>query len=168
MIRTRLIHRVVSLTAGTLLILMAIQRPRTTAIASTTPQATRKYPLLLDPELVAEILEFPGDFRDQAEKTLCQRMVEELTEEEQEIAACTSYAYWVASISHSDCPSADTRKRMAMKEARRHLIAEKGVYKVALDRLRETLRFRKVCQCVSSCLVRISCIRRERQVFSHT
>lgn len=78
-------------------------------------------------------------------------MVNELTKEEQEIAARTSYAYWVASESkHAGCPSDDIRVKMAMREARRHLVGERCFDK-GLAALRASCEFRKVslCRCIS-------------------
>jgi hypothetical protein len=71
-------------------------------------------------------------------------MVNELTEHEQEIAARTSYAYWVASeLKLAGLPSNDVRTRMAMREARRHLVGERS-YDKGLAALRECCAFRKV------------------------
>lgn len=71
-------------------------------------------------------------------------MVNELTEQEQEIAARTSYAYWAASeLKLAGCPSKDIRTRMAMREARRHLVGE-GSYDKGLIALRECCAFRIV------------------------
>lgn len=73
-----------------------------------------------------------------------QKMVNELTEEEQELAARTSYAYWTASeLKRAGCPSDDVRTRMAMREARRHLVGE-GNYDKGLIALRACCAFRKV------------------------
>jgi hypothetical protein len=100
--------------------------------------------LSIDADLVSEILEFQGNYRDAKEKAMCQRMVEALSPEEEEIAARTSYTYWMRATTDGGCPSKETRKRMAMKEARRHLVGEDGKYENAMDSLRETCRFRKV------------------------
>jgi len=71
-------------------------------------------------------------------------MVSELTEEEQEITARTSYAYWTASeLKQAGCPSEDIRMRMAMREARRHLVGE-GNYDKGLVALRACCAYRKV------------------------
>lgn len=71
-------------------------------------------------------------------------MVNELTKEEQELAARTSYAYWVASeLKQAGCPSEDIRIRMAMREARRHLVGEQ-YYDKGLVALRECCAYRKV------------------------
>ena len=70
-------------------------------------------------------------------------MVKELTQEEQEIAACTSYAYWVAS-QQDQVPSTQVRIKMAMREARRHLVGEANVYEKGLAALRASCQYRKV------------------------
>jgi len=69
-------------------------------------------------------------------------VVDELTEEEQQIAARTSYAYWAA---EQLAPNEDdTRRiRMAMREARRHYVGENGNYATALERFKRTLQWRK-------------------------
>lgn len=71
-------------------------------------------------------------------------MVSELTEEDQEQAARTSYAYWVASELHPDCPSEEIRTRMAMHEAQRHLVGEGNNYNKGLAALRASCVYRKV------------------------
>jgi hypothetical protein len=90
-------------------------------------------------------------------------VVEELTEEEQEVAARTSYAYWawqqLRTPLAQDCPAAaddaavsvssdddkdETRIRMAMREARRHFVGQAGDYDSALERFKKTLQWRKV------------------------
>jgi hypothetical protein len=98
----------------------------------------------LDADLVSEILEFQGHYRDAEEKAMCQRMVEALSPEEQEIAARTSYTYWIVATTDGDCPASDaTRKNMAMKEARRHLVGEGNNYENAMKSLREKCKFHK-------------------------
>jgi len=71
-------------------------------------------------------------------------MIETLTEEERKEAACTSYAYFLLSSSNN---SGDDNilmmTKMAMRMARRHLIAEKGDRKKALLRMKDNLSYRK-------------------------
>lgn len=74
---------------------------------------------------------------------MCERMVNELTQDEQETAARTSYTYWLATLSQEH-PSLEIRKRAAKKEARRHLVGERGNFDSVMARLRETCKFRKV------------------------
>jgi CRAL/TRIO domain len=83
-------------------------------------------------------------------------MVGELTIDEQEAAARTSYAYWcwssqflakqqqqASTTQHSQQRDPDAlRVRMAMREARRHYVGELHNYPSALDRLRQTCQFR--------------------------
>lgn len=68
-------------------------------------------------------------------------VVDELTEEEQQIAARTSYAYWAAELL-AQKQDETKRIRMAMREARRHYVGENGNYATALDRLKRTLLWR--------------------------
>jgi len=73
-------------------------------------------------------------------------MIDELTVQEQELAARTSYAYWVASTSanKTDFSTDETRIRMAMREARRHLVGAAGQRVQAMNSLLYTCDFRKV------------------------
>jgi hypothetical protein len=100
----------------------------------------------LDATVIEEILAYPGPFRDHEEEEECRRMVNELTLEEQEIAARVSYAYWLVSTTkeHNDCPSEELRIRSAMKAARRTFVGEGGNYKKALEQLRNSCKFRQV------------------------
>jgi len=78
---------------------------------------------------------------------LVKRMVmDELTEDEQQIAARTSYAYWAWEQLHNDDDYDKDRSkciRMAMREARRHYVGEHGDYETALKRFKTTLKWRK-------------------------
>jgi hypothetical protein len=82
-----------------------------------------------------------------------------LTEEEQELAAQSSYSYWLFSKRRhpaqnacatdelngdSNTSGAAFRLRLAMREARRHLVAENDDFTLALDRLRGACHYRKV------------------------
>ena len=96
----------------------------------------------LDPELIAEILSCPGTFENK-EETVCREMVGELTPQERELAACTSYVYSVYSRKEGS-PSEEITERMAMKEARRHLYEHKLNYAEALKGLKRCLSIRKV------------------------
>lgn len=98
---------------------------------------------ILDSDLISSILNNSGNFTDREEEIACERMVSELTPEEQEIAARTSHAYWLASLNDKHITT-DARKRAAKKEARRHLVAENGNFDSAMTRLRATCHFRKV------------------------
>jgi len=87
-------------------------------------------------------------------------VVDELTEEEQELAANTSYAYWASVQLNSqpveECPSEEsapanklvvndaTRIRMATREARRHFVGQGGDYKSAVKRFKDAMQWRKV------------------------
>jgi hypothetical protein len=103
-------------------------------------------------ELVNEVLQSEGPWiasSSDEQKTICRRLVEDLTQEEQETAARTSYAYWVASSSDDkhECPSDEMRIQMAMREARRHLVGEGGQEDKALISLRAACSLRKVSEC---------------------
>jgi hypothetical protein len=89
-------------------------------------------------------------------------VVEELSNEEQQIAAYTSYAYWAYEIiiknnnknhnNNNDDNDAsqfnDLRIRMAMREAKRHYIGQNNNYHIALERLKSTIQWRNVGLCV--------------------
>lgn len=111
---------------------------------------------------------------------LSKRMVHELTVDEQETAARTSYAYWCWSQSRAqeqtlvgsedDNDSGSIREdqrdpgalrvQMALREARRHYVGELFDYPSALKRLRQTCQFRKefnmddVRTCFAACHAR--------------
>ena len=80
-------------------------------------------------------------------------VVEDLTAEEQQIAAGTSYAYWATqqllrttTSTHRLLPCDETISsaiRMATREARRHYVGENGNYERALLRLKRSLQWRK-------------------------
>ncbi|CAB9529346.1 CRAL TRIO domain protein [Seminavis robusta] len=97
----------------------------------------------LTKEIVHEILESPIPYANDEEKETCQRMVEELSPEEQTTAACTSYAYWFAMTTLEEEPSEQDTLKMARREARRHLVASAHDEQAAMDRLRACLQFRK-------------------------
>lgn len=71
-------------------------------------------------------------------------MIEDLTDEEQELAARTSYTYWFASQVMSRPSDERVRTQMAMREARRHLVGERNDYKKGLAALRKSCMYRKV------------------------
>ena len=77
-----------------------------------------------------------------------QLLVNELSDEDQEVAARTSYAYWYAATTMhktvKDCLSPNIRRNMAMKEARRHLVGRGGDYDGALAGLQGSVDYRKV------------------------
>ena len=110
----------------------------------------------VDAQEISEILEYPGPFRDDEEQEECRRLVEELSPEEQETAARTSYAYWRSSTSSPS--DAEVRIRSAMKEARRHLVGEDGDFDKALENLKNTCRFRQVRMRARHCSERLPVI----------
>ena len=95
--------------------------------------------------------------------TAARMVVEELTMEEQIVAARTSYAYWAweqyQTQVPADCPEVtkananlfspeseanEMRIRMAMREAKRHFVGQSGDYASSLERFKHTVHWRKV------------------------
>mmetsp|Transcript_30548 Transcript_30548/g.46869 ORF Transcript_30548/g.46869 Transcript_30548/m.46869 type:complete len:336 (+) Transcript_30548:76-1083(+) len=84
-------------------------------------------------------------FKDTEEESSCREMVLSLTEEQQEQAArSSSYAYFKSATfdREEDKPSKDTRKRMALKMARRHLVARNGNTEKAIEMMKGALKMR--------------------------
>lgn len=84
----------------------------------------------------------------QSHETITREMIGSLNEEEIEIAARSSYRYLkLATKNKKDgppsSPSSEIRNQMAMKMARRHLIASNGVKEKALQSLQSTIQYRK-------------------------
>lgn len=74
-----------------------------------------------------------------------QKMVQELTVEEQQSAARTSYAYWAWEHLEEDKESVDEmRFSRAMHEARRHLVGQGNDYDKALTFFKKTVEWRIV------------------------
>lgn len=78
-------------------------------------------------------------------------VVEELTEEEQNFAARTSYAYWAWEQNQTPDGSSmdageknEVRIRMAMREARRHFVGQGADYDSAVERLKNSVQWREV------------------------
>ena len=86
-------------------------------------------------------------------RRLClQEMVQSLTKEQQEASARTSHAYFVQSIlKHKNVEDVEEtteddtllREKMAMRMARRHLVANKGNKDKAVESMKVTLQFRE-------------------------
>lgn len=91
-------------------------------MAHTANNTTGQNPHLLPLELVQRILTRP--WQDETHSSACETLIGELTEHEVEVAARTSYVYWVAVTTHPTLVTADIRQRSAMKEARRHFVGE--------------------------------------------
>jgi len=66
-----------------------------------------------------------------------------LNEEELEILAQTSYAYWLASLSQDHPPTADQRERMALREVRRQSRKSADDDAKVLQETKETAKHRK-------------------------
>lgn len=75
-----------------------------------------------------------------------QKIIREcLSEEEVELAACTSYAYWAwTKLSSSSATASTYRHTMATKEVRRHYLGEDRVFDTAVEKLKSCLAWRKV------------------------
>lgn len=79
---------------------------------------------------------------------------EELSVEEQHIAACTSYAYWAYEqyLKNAEPPPSEAdhdvvrqslRIQMAMREAHRHYVGQNHQYQNTVTRLKQTIQWRK-------------------------
>jgi hypothetical protein len=79
---------------------------------------------------------------EQEELKIVRRIVDALSEDEQEHAARTSYKYFLESQLF-DTATQQTRIDYACKMARRHLIAEKGKEHKALQKLQATIQWRR-------------------------
>jgi hypothetical protein len=137
------------------IIFVSVSCAGATNTATTTTMASHSSTLMPSVEVVERILQSEAPFRDNIQKEACQNLVHELTEEEQEMAACTSYAYWAATTTGgnttTDMMSSSTafdrsaaRNNMAMREARRHYVGQGEKYEDALEKLREACHDRKV------------------------
>jgi hypothetical protein len=73
-----------------------------------------------------------------------EELTQELTEEEKLLAARTSYAFWAWERLHPGVNDESIIKKMAAREARRHLLGVGGDYNSALERFRSTVQWRKV------------------------
>jgi len=104
-------------------------------------------------EVIGQILAAPIPFTsveddddDNANEAtiICQRMVLALSPEEQQAAACTSYAYWYASLHLEDLATKEAQLKMAMREARRHWMAADKMEEAATERFQYACRYRMV------------------------
>jgi hypothetical protein len=88
-------------------------------------------------------------FQDEDQEKTCRHMVSQLSESELEHAARTSYRYYVASIAAERDPvtqikpSDEERCHLAMRMARRHLVAENGDADLALEKMKNTIQYRQ-------------------------
>jgi len=93
-------------------------------------------------EKLAKIFAAVPQYTNDDEKEICRKLVDQLSYDEQEQAACTSYAYYIASRS-PDKPSSECKLNMAMRFARRHLVAGNGDVEKALCKMKGTLKWRE-------------------------
>lgn len=131
---------------------MSVKDSNSRPLEASFEVATGRSQVDLDADTTRKIFESKPPYKD-GEEEICRRMVETLTEIEQEQAARSSYAYFVSSTA-----TEKDRAQMAMRMARRHLVAEKGNEKKALEKMKNTLRFREdmkiddIRRCFSTCL----------------
>lgn len=77
---------------------------------------------------------------------LCKKMMDELTEEEKEHAARSSYKYLWKSVTSNGSDTKEMkeeREYYAMEMAMRHLSSKKGNYDIAMQKFRQAIKFRK-------------------------
>ncbi|KAL7578218.1 hypothetical protein ACA910_012642 [Epithemia clementina (nom. ined.)] len=100
-----------------------------------------KSDLPLSRETIQKILDSPIPYEDKEREDEQEMMnlLAELTPAEVEIAAQTSYAYWLATLSEKP-PTVAEREKMALRELRRTLF--KNPYKKALTMVKETVQQR--------------------------
>jgi len=92
-----------------------------------------------DISVALQVFNAPIPWSCSAEEESCQNeIIDKLSESELEQAACTSYAYFAKRENNGV-----HRRKMALRMARRCLVADKGNVQKALNRLRNTLKFRE-------------------------
>lgn len=105
-------------------------------------------PAVLSPDLIGEILAKSVDdlYSSPSDADACNQMVSELTADQLEQAARTSYAYYVASTSSNPSLTAlatdGARRNVALRMARRHLVQCKGNQEKAAEIMVQALEFR--------------------------
>lgn len=104
--------------------------------------AASKAPVILESSFQS------GIFIDKEQEKTCKLMVSQLSENEIEHAARTSYGYFVAVLESKNDPSKskpsdEQRQFLAMRMARRHLVAENGDAKLALKKMKSTIEYRQ-------------------------
>ena len=100
----------------------------------------------LDKEIADLAVQGKIKLSEDEQQKICNEMVSSLNEEEQEIAARSSYKYMMKAISESESKSkSSTNERFstACKMARRHLVASKGDKESGLTQMKKTIAFRK-------------------------
>lgn len=99
---------------------------------------------MVDKDTASAIFQAPIPFNDVGkEEKACKNIIASLSESQLEKAARTSYAYYAAVTNPEiPTPSQEVKEKMAMRMARRHLVAEKGDQEKALSRMKKTLEFR--------------------------
>ncbi|KAI2488944.1 CRAL/TRIO domain containing protein [Fragilaria crotonensis] len=96
-------------------------------------------------DILSKVLDSEPRFTNAEQEEKTQRLVDALSEEDREIAARTSYAYWYASRRgpNDHCLTPTIRNNMAKKEARRHLVGKGGDENLARKTLQASLEYRK-------------------------
>ncbi|KAL7578203.1 hypothetical protein ACA910_012631 [Epithemia clementina (nom. ined.)] len=100
-----------------------------------------------DSDAVANILAEKATFESEDDEAACKKLVKELSSEEQEIAATSSYAYWLATIATKDdlglaLNRDEIRMRFAIREARRHYVGQDRDFNKALAFMKEAISLR--------------------------
>ena len=103
--------------------------------------AMRELPTTLTDDECRDILDTHVSHSLGENEDMSRRMIDALTVEEQEVAARSSYAYWIAGTRSEQPLPTQVRERTAMREACRHLNGS-GDFKFALKGLKKTVAFR--------------------------
>jgi hypothetical protein len=96
----------------------------------------------MDTVLMQQILNAEPAFFDIEEKIRCTKLLDEMSTEECEELALSSYTYWLATFDEIQ-PDRGMQRLAALKDIRRHYIAENKKYDSTLERLRQTCRLRR-------------------------
>ena len=93
-----------------------------------------------------DALQAKPEFETRRQDDMCLRIIANLSDDEVELAANTSYAFWFVTKQMGLCLHESVKINMARKEAKRHLVANSWVYDKAFQSTREALQLRKKYQ----------------------
>ena len=96
-----------------------------------------------DVSVFMDALQVKPEFKSQKQDEDCLRIITNLTDEEVEMAANTSYAFWFVTSQMGLCLDESVKINMAQKEVKRHLVAHEWVYETALQSIRDAIELRK-------------------------
>ena len=99
-----------------------------------------------DVSVFMDALQVKPEFNSSRQDDGCLRIISNLTDEEVELAANTSYAFWFVTSQMGLCLHESVKIDMARKEAKRHLVAHGWVYENALLSIRDAMKLRKQYQ----------------------